>query len=93
MPITIPLNDRLYAKEAVDKVWAILAEEFVNFEQEQALASSSSSRGCQCSRQQTESRGCSKGHSKKKVTDLDVYLVNFRGTNQPLNYFFLHFFF
>jgi hypothetical protein len=29
--------------------------------------------------------GCGerKGHSKKKVTDLDVYLVNFRGTNQP----------
>jgi hypothetical protein len=29
-----------------------------------------------------------KGHSKKKVTDLDVYLVNFRGTNQPPIYLF-----
>jgi hypothetical protein len=36
--LTIPLNDRLYANEGVDKGWTILAEEFVNFEQEQALA-------------------------------------------------------
>jgi hypothetical protein len=30
-----------------------------------------------------------KGHSKKKVTDPCVYLVNFRGTNQPRNITFL----
>jgi hypothetical protein len=34
-----------------------------------------------------------KGHSKKKVTDPYVYLINFRGTNQPQNIIFLHFFF
>jgi hypothetical protein len=28
-----------------------------------------------------------KGHSKKKVTDLDVYLIYFRGTNQPPIFF------
>jgi hypothetical protein len=34
-----------------------------------------------------------KGHSKKKVTDPYVYLINFRGTNQPQNIIFLHCFF
>jgi hypothetical protein len=34
-----------------------------------------------------------KGHSKKKVTDLDVYLIKFRGTNQPPIYFFSSLFF
>jgi hypothetical protein len=33
------------------------------------------------------------GALKKKVTDLDGYLINFRGTNQPPIYFLLHFFF
>jgi hypothetical protein len=36
--LTIPLNDRLYANEGVDNGWAILAEEFVSFEQQQAQA-------------------------------------------------------
>jgi hypothetical protein len=36
--LTIPLNAGLYANEGVDKGWTILAEDFVNFEQEQALA-------------------------------------------------------
>jgi hypothetical protein len=30
-----------------------------------------------------------KGHSKKKVTDPYVYLINFRGTNQPQDIIFL----
>jgi hypothetical protein len=34
-----------------------------------------------------------KGHSKKKVTDPYVYLISSRGTNQPPNIIFLHFFF
>jgi hypothetical protein len=33
------------------------------------------------------------GALKKKVTDPYVYLINFRGTNQPQNIIFLHFFF
>jgi hypothetical protein len=34
-----------------------------------------------------------KGHSKKKVTDPCVYLINFRGTDQPQNIIFFTFFF
>jgi hypothetical protein len=33
------------------------------------------------------------GALKKKVTDLDVYLISFRGTNQPQIFFVLDFLF
>ena len=36
--LTIPLNDRIYNSEGVDKGWTILAEEFVEYEQTQAAA-------------------------------------------------------
>jgi hypothetical protein len=36
---------------------------------------------------------CARGTQKKKWTDLGVYLINFRGTNQPPTFFFSLFFF
>jgi hypothetical protein len=58
-----------------------------------AAAGSSSSKQQQAAASSTHEV---KGHSKKKVTDPCVYLINFRGTNQPQNiiswaFFLVHF--
>jgi hypothetical protein len=45
--------------------------------------------GCELGR---FSPALTKGHSKKKVTDPCVYVINFRGTNQPQSTIFLGFF-